>query len=209
MKARLYAIGDDAGPITKGGRRGGAGEPQGKQQPDAVRASEIKVLPDHGLEEVAALHGTIEDLGQTDFELADGEAMVVSRRALVCGHRPRQPLRPAVKEGLDVDGAESIASGLQGSGIGAGEKSIVEAFEANAIATEALLDPLMTVETELHGIGQIRADFQKRRPPVLIVHVEVIVVDGNRLPRKIEHGRPALALPLVGFEGPHLLLRDA
>jgi hypothetical protein len=36
-----------------------------------------------------------------------------------------------------------------------------------------------------------------------------IVVDGDRLPRKIKHGRPALALSRVPFEGPHLLLRDA
>jgi hypothetical protein len=80
-------------------------------------------------------------------------------------------------------------------------------LKANAIATETLLDPLMTVETELHGIGQVRADFQKRWSPVLIVHVKVIVIDGDRLPRKIKHGRPALAP--VRFERPHLLLRNA
>jgi hypothetical protein len=67
----------------------------------------------------------------------------------------------------------------------------------------------MAIETELHGIGHVGADFEKRRAPIPIVDIEVIVVDGNRLPRKIEHGRPALALPAVCFEGPHLLLRDA
>src|SRR5712691_11149578 len=209
VEARLHAVGNDARSIPKGGRRRGTRESEREEQAHAIGPSEIQVLADDGFKEVPALHRPIEDLGQTDFELAEGEAMIVSRRALAGGHRPRQPLRPAVKEALDVGGAKGVAGGLQCGGVGAGEKPIVEALEANAIATEALLDPLVTVETELHGIGQVRADFQKRRPPVLIVHVEVIVVDGNRLPRKIKHRRVALALSLVGFEGPHLLLRDA
>ena len=72
-----------------------------------------------------------------------------------------------------------------------------------------LFHPLVAVETELHRIRKVRADFHKRWPPVRIVHVEVIVVDGDRLPRKIKHGGVALALSLVGFEGPHLFLCDA
>ena len=106
-----------------------------------------------------ALYRPIEDLGQADLELADGEAMVVPGRAFGDRHRPRQSMRPAVEEGLDVTGAQRVAGRLQGGGVGAREKPIVEALKANAIATETLLDPLMTVETELHGIGQVRADF--------------------------------------------------
>ena len=82
-------------------------------------------------------------------------------------------------------------------------------LKANAIAAEALLRPLMAVQTQLQGIRQIGADFEKRRPPLTIVYVEVIVVDGHRLPREFEHGGPAVALPFVRLERPHLLLRHA
>ena len=159
----------------------------GKSKPDAVGASEIEILADDGFEEVAALHGTIEDLGQTDFELADREAMVVAGRAFVGGHRPRQAMRPAVEEGLDVGGPERIAGGLQRVGVGAGQEAVVEALEANAIAAEALLHPLVAVETELHRIRQIGPDLQEGRAPVAIVDVEVVVVDGDRLAREVEH----------------------
>ena len=76
-----HAIGDDARPIAKGGRRRGAGEAEREEQAHAIGPSQIEILADDGFEEVAALHGPIEDLGQTDFELADREAMVVAGRA--------------------------------------------------------------------------------------------------------------------------------
>ena len=161
VEARLHAFGDDARTIATGGRRRGAGEPEREEQAHAIGPSQIQVLADHRFKEVSPLHRPIEDLRETDFELAERKTMVVTRGALSGGHRPWQSLRPAVKEGLDVSGAEGIAGGLQPGRVGAGEKAIVEARTANAIATEALLDPLMTVETELHRIGQVRADFQK------------------------------------------------
>src|SRR5437899_8730440 len=193
MEAWLDPVGNRSGPVAKGGWWRGARESQGEEQADAARASEVEVLSDHGLEEVAALDGTVEDLGQTDFDVAEGEAMVVAGRAFGGRHRPGQPMRPAVEERLNVGGTERIAGGLERGGVGAGEEAVVETFKANAIAAQALLHPLMAVQTQLHRIRQIRADFEKRRPPVSILHVEVIVVDGHRLPREVEHGRPAVA----------------
>src|SRR5207245_5203617 len=120
-----------------------------------------------------------------------------------------QPMRPAVEERLNVGGTERIAGGLERGGVGAGEEAVVETFKANAIAAQALLHPLMTVQTQLHRIRQIRTDFEKRRPPVSILHVEVIVVDGHRLAPRVEPGRSAVALPFMGLEGPHLFLSHA
>jgi hypothetical protein len=62
-------------------------------------------------------------------------------------------MRPAIKEGLKVGRIERIAGGLQRLRIGTREKSVVEAFEAAAIAAEALFDPFVAVETELDRIG--------------------------------------------------------
>src|SRR5437870_13078512 len=116
MQARLHAIRHHSRPIAKGGWWRGAREAQRKQQPNPVRASEVEIIADHGLEEVAALHGAIEDLGQADFELAEGKTMVVAGGAFGGGHRPGQPMRPAIKEGLDVSGTERIAGALEGGG---------------------------------------------------------------------------------------------
>jgi hypothetical protein len=159
---------------------------------------------------MAALHRAIEDLGQTDFELADGEAVVVPGRAFLGGHRPRQAMGPAVEEGrLDVGRPERIAGSLQGGRVGAREKPIVEALKANAIAAEALLHPLMAVETELHRIREIGADLEKGGPPIAVLDVEVVMIDGHRLPREVKDGCVAPAWAFVRFERSHLLLGDA
>jgi hypothetical protein len=68
---------------------------------------------------MAALHGTIEDLGQTHFELAESETLVVSGGAFLGGHRPREPMRPAVEEGLDIGRTERITRRLERVGVGA------------------------------------------------------------------------------------------
>jgi hypothetical protein len=66
----------------------------------------------------------------------------------------------------------------------------------------------MTVETEFHGVRQIRADLHERRTPVAIVNIEVVLIDPHGLARELEadlHARPGL---LMGFEGPHFFLSD-
>ena len=78
------------------------------------------MLADHRFEEMPALHGAIEDLGQTDLELTDGEAVVVAGDAFLGGHRPRESVRPTVKEGLHVGRSERITGGLEGVGVGTG-----------------------------------------------------------------------------------------
>ena len=77
VEARLHALRDDAGPIAKGGRRRGAGDPEREKQAHPIGPPQIEVFADDGFKEVPALHRAIEDLGETDFELAEREAMVV------------------------------------------------------------------------------------------------------------------------------------
>ena len=47
----------------------------------------------------------------------------------------------------------------------------------------------MPVETELDGIRDVGADLQKRRAPVSILDVEVVMVDRDRLPGEVEDRR--------------------
>src|SRR4030095_10475482 len=113
-----WRLGSTPSGMTRGrsqnaGGGGGGGDAQGKQQAHAVRSSEVEILADHRFEEMTALHGAIEDLGQTDFELTEGQAVVVSGHAFRGGHRPRQAVRPPVEEGLDIGRTERITRGLE------------------------------------------------------------------------------------------------
>ena len=118
-------------------------------------------------------------------------------------------MRPAIEEPLDVGGAERITRSLQRVGIGTGEKAIVETREADPVVTQALPDPLVTVQTQFHRIREIRPDLQERWPPIPVVDIEVVVLDRHGLPRKVERHRLARPAPFVGLERSHLLLRHA
>src|SRR5438309_9927191 len=117
---------------------------------------------------------------------------------------------PPIEERLHVRRAECVTGGSERARIGAGEEAVVETVEPDAVAAEALLDPLVAVETELHRIRirQIRPDFEEGGAPGAILHVKVVVIDGDRLPREIKNGRVATTLPFVLLEGSYLFLSD-
>ena len=73
MEAGLDAVGDDARAVAKGGGGRPAREATWKEQA-RDRGAQVEILANHGLEEVTALHRSVEDLRQTDFELAEGDA---------------------------------------------------------------------------------------------------------------------------------------
>jgi hypothetical protein len=142
MEARVHAVGDHPRAVPHGRRWSGPSDPDGKEEADAVRSPEVEILPDDGFEEQTPLHRAIEDLRETDFELIDGEAVIVAGAAVGCRERPGQTMRPAVKEGLDVVRAQRIAGGLQGDRVGTGEKPVVERLEPNAFGGAAVASPI-------------------------------------------------------------------
>jgi hypothetical protein len=108
---------------------------------------------------------------------------------------------------LHVSGAQRVAGGLQGRGIDTRQKAIVEALERHALSVQALLHPLVPVQTQLHGIGDVGANLQKGGAPVSIVDVEIEMFDGHRLPGEVEDHTSCRGVAFVGFEGAHLFLR--
>ena len=201
------SIGDHTGSLAIRRRRCGAGDPTGKQQAHAVGPAEVQIVADDRLEEVAALHRTVEGLGETGFELVDGEAMRVAGGPVDGGERPRQALRPPVEERLHVGGRELVTPGLQAGGLRTRQEAVVQTLERQVRAAQLLLHPLVTVQTDLHGIREIGADLQEGRSPLLVLDVEVVVIHGHRLARKIKRDRRAKSRMRLG--GSHLLLRHA
>src|SRR5215510_10093269 len=98
MKTRMHTIGDDAGPIPHRRWRSCPGDPDRKEQAHTVRPPEVEVFTDHRFEEESALHRPIEDLRQTDFELINRQAVVITGAAVGRGERPRELMRPAIEE---------------------------------------------------------------------------------------------------------------
>jgi hypothetical protein len=125
------------------------------------------------------LHRTIEELRETDFELAERRPMVVTGGAFGGRHRPWEAVGPAIEERLNVGRCQRIAGGVKRVRVSAGQEAVVEALEPDAIAVETLLHPLVAVETELHGIREIGPDLEKRGTPVPVVDVKVVVLHSD------------------------------
>jgi hypothetical protein len=208
METRLHPVGDDPRTIAVGRRWRRSGDAQGKQQAAAVGAAEVEILPNDGFEEVAALHRPVEDLRETEFELIEGQPMVVPRGPVRRRERPGKALRPAIEEGLDIARAQRITRGLQGGGVGTRQKPIIETLETNPLAPELLLDPLMAVETDLYRVRDVGADLDECRPPLAIVEVEIVLRGRDPLAREVKGHATLRAPTLLRFERPLLFLGE-
>ena len=166
------------------------GEAERKEQAHAVGAPEIEILADDGFEEVPALHRPIEDLGEADLDLLEREAMVVAGGAVGGGHRPGQRAAQRSKKACTSAGPSAIADGLQTrSGRRRRESRCRDCRSATPARRSCCFTHSWPLRQSLIGIRQVGADLQERRPPVAILDVEVVVIDGDRLPREVERDR--------------------
>src|SRR6516225_6356680 len=182
VETRFDAVGDNSGAIPVGRRWRPPGEPTREEQSDAMGSAQIKILANHGFEEVSALDRTVEDLREADFQLAQRHAMIKSCGPILGPQRPRKTLRPPIEEALNVARPQRITRGLQRHGIGTRQKTIVQTLEADPLSAQLLLHPFVAVQTDLDRVRDVRADLDEGRAPRGILEVEVIVIDGDRLP---------------------------
>jgi len=173
-----------------------------------VGATHVQVAADDGFEELSTVQRRIKDLGQADFELPDGESMLIAGRAIVRGQRPGQTSYPAVEEALHIIWTESIADALEAGRIRAPAKPIVETFKGKAKTACLLFGPLVPVQAHAYRVREVGADFDERWPPLPILNVEVHLVDVDRLARERE-AHTLLGNVFLAFEAGRLLLSDA
>ena len=138
--------------------------------------------------------------------------MLVASRPVGRGQGPGQVRLPAVEEALHVGRPEPIADRLEPLGIVAGQEAVVEAGEPEADLPRLLLGPLVAVQADPHRVRQVGPDLHEARSPLPILDVEVVVVDGHRLPRELEQhatlvpgqlARLERARPLLGHPDEH------
>src|SRR5215831_3223235 len=209
VETGIDAVSDDARVIAIGRRRRGAGDATRKEQSDATGTAQIQILSNDGLEEMTTLNRTVEDLRAADFQLAQRDAVIKARGAIFGAQRPREAMRPPIEEGLNVARAECITGCLQSVWIGTREKAVVQTLESDSSPMQLLLDPLVPIQTDLKVVRDVGPDLDECRPPRIVVDVEVVVIDGDRLSGEVERHAALRPTPFVGLERARFLLRDA
>jgi hypothetical protein len=97
------AAGDDLGLEHPGSGSFRAGADLSTEDDlNGVRAAQVQVVADQGLDEGAGMAGGVEDHGVGDLDLAHRELPPVAADLVDLGQRGRQDVQPAVDEGLDL-----------------------------------------------------------------------------------------------------------
>src|SRR6266545_3055011 len=184
-----------------------AHDPSVEEKLDTVWSSEVEVLPDDLLEELATRKRSPENLGKAELHLPDREAVRVAGGTVLAGEGVGQPGEPTTEEQVHVIWAERIADLLQRLGLLAGQKSVVERLEADSLLAELLFDPLVAVEAHAHTEGHVRRELDEAGAPVAIQDVEVVMVDRYRRAEEVKPSdRAVLAATRLGAEGAVVLL---
>jgi len=144
IQGRRHVLSNDAGAETSGGSRR---NPAIEDEPDFFWSAEVEILTDDVLEEEAAVLGLVEDLGERELGLQDGNLVAVSGLAIRTGEGMRQSGQPFAQQGVDLVAGEVVADLLQARWIGAAQDAVVERLEGNASVGELALGILMAVKT--------------------------------------------------------------
>jgi len=91
----------------------------------------------------------------------------------------------------------------------AGEEAIVEALEREMLMAHLLLGPPVAVEAELDRVREVGADFQERGTLIAVLHVEIVMIDEDRLAGEVKAHAALRTAALLGLERAHFLLGDA
>jgi len=153
----------------------------------------VEVLPDHFLEEDTACDRLVEDLGERELGLQDGDLVAITCRAVARRKGMRQAAEPLAQELIDLGGRQAIAQPLRQLGVGTGLDAVVERFEWNAALGQLAFEVFVAVDGKLGVVREVGAELQKERAEVLVDGVEVVVIDHGRAVHDPRIGLSSLA----------------
>ena len=208
VQARDHAAGDDAGaePARRGVLAPALDAPV-EDQGNLVRAADVQVVADDLLEEDPPGGRRVQDLGEGELGLQDGQLIAVAGRDVAGGERVRQDAQPLAQQRVDVRRGEPVAEGLQRAGVLARGEAVVQGLEADPGPGGLPLGPFMAVDAQLGGIGEVGAELDEERAEVRIDAIEIEVVDQRA---RLHQPRMRAAVGVVAALGPPhggLLLR--
>jgi hypothetical protein len=105
--------------------------------------------------------------------------------------------------------AQRRADRGEGLGVRAGAKAVVERLERQTLLLCLALGPFVAVKPQPHRIGRVGVGLDKRRAPLPITDVEVVVVDEHRLATELEVRVRVVATLAPATPRIRLLLSDA
>ena len=204
---RHHPVGDHAGPVP---RRGPSRDASVEDQLHAVGPPQVEVLADRLLEEHAPLHGPVEDLGERELGLQDGDLVADPGRPVVARERVRQALEPLAQQVVDPLRRQFAGQPLSQRRVGTRQDAVVQRLEGDAALLQLSLDVLVAVHAQPRGVREVRAELHEHRPEVVVDQVEVVVVDHRRGVHQL-HVVAAARLVLATLRAHHarLLLRLA
>src|SRR5207237_118816 len=106
------------------GPPGVAADPAAEDDLDVVRAADVEVVGDQGLEEAAGVAGCIEDDRAGDLDLAHRGLPPVAVVPVLRAERQRQLVQPALHEHVDRPWPEPVTDLLQRGGVIAGGEPV-------------------------------------------------------------------------------------
>src|SRR3990170_4006075 len=146
-----------------------------EDQADPVRTAQVEIIPDQGFDQSPALFGVLEDLGAADFQLPDTQLVGITGRSLLLRQRPGKLFDPAVEKCLDLLGVQLVTNDLQTLRVLAGQKTVIQGCEADALLTQLLFGPLMPVEAYLNVKRKVGTHLDEKQPEFFVQNVEVVV----------------------------------
>ena len=102
-----------------------------KDQLHHVWTSEVEILPDDLLEENAATQRTVQDLGQGELGLQNGQVIAVAGLVILGRVGMRQAGQPAAQQTVDLRWPQFIANGLESRPVVTGDEPIIQRLVAD------------------------------------------------------------------------------
>jgi hypothetical protein len=119
-----------------------------KDQLDHVRTADVEILPDDLLGQNAATQRTVQDLGQGELGLQDGQLIAVVGLTIGCRVGMGQPCQPAAQQTVDLCRPHCVADGLQPSRIGTEDQPVVPSLVGDPFLPQLTLGVLVSVQTQ-------------------------------------------------------------
>src|ERR1039458_3246138 len=153
---------------------GVAADASGKDELDLIRTTDVEVVGDRRLEEGADPAGSVEDDGAADFDLAHGEFPPESGQSIGCPKWGGDDRHPAFEEGVNLVRAEAITDGLESGRVAARGEPVGKRAEVETRSMRLVLGPLVPVDPDLAGVGEVRTDLDEAVTEVGVVDIEVV-----------------------------------
>src|SRR5947208_10061738 len=117
--------------------------------------------------------------------------------SLLGSEKGRETGQPLLATGEQIVGGEGIGEFLQGLRIGTLQESVRALLKADAPLLQAQGQPVMLIETDASGEGEIGADPHKHLTPTGVLDVEVVLFD----PASLHFQMPTVVFPDGGHDG--------